>query len=209
MSQADEDQPLEPLPATEEAALLETLEAALRPGELAAALNERLIEMALEDPLAAASAEELAESQRLRQALDGLTPHEDAALLSALRSAAEPEAESDAHEAVEKALAAIPAGGRGAEGPSGRGRGNVVYAAFGAASVVLAAAAVLVLFIGTARKSEAPSAAATTDYAVPRTTAPLFSEPFATGDTTARIDTIASARAHDLRGNRYASWGVR
>jgi len=204
VSQADEDQPL---PAAEEAVLLDALEAALRPGKLDAQVNERLIEMALEDPLAPPSAEELAESQRLRQALEGDAAHEDAALLAALRRAVEPEAEDDAQAAVEKALSADEPGRPRVEAPTSRGRSNVVYAAFGAASAALAAAAVLVLFLGTARESAAPPAAA--DYAKPRTTAPLFSERFETRDTTARVDLIASARARDLRGNRYAAWGVR
>jgi hypothetical protein len=203
VSQADEDQPL---PAAEEAALLGALEAALRPGKLDTQVNERLIEMALEDPLAPPSAEELAESQRLRQALESDAGHEDAALLAALRRAVVPEAGGDAQAAVEKALGA-EAARRGVEAPRSRGRGNVVYAAFGAASAALAAAAVLVLFLGTARESAAPPAAA--DYAKPRTTSALFSERFETRDTTARVDLIASARARDLRGNRYAAWGVR
>lgn len=193
MSQADEDQAL---PAAEEAELLAALEAALRPGELDAAVNERLIEMALEDPLAPASAEELAESERLRHALETGAIHEDTGLLSALRSAAEP-SEDDA--AVERALrAAAP-----------RGRGNVIYAAFGVATAVLAAAAVLMLFVGTSQKSAAPTDALAAEYAKPRSTAPLFSDRFETRDTTARVDLIASTRARDLRGNRYAAWGVR
>ena len=211
MSQADE---VEPLPASEEAELLAALEAALRPAELDPELNERLIELALEDPLAPASAEELAESQRLRDALEQATPHEDAALLTALRSAAEPGSDDAA---VERALGGALAGerGRGAKGPRGQGRarGNVVYAVFGAASAVLAAAAVVALFAGTVPKqAAAPTAAGLvvpTELFRPRTTAPLFSERFETRDTTARMDLIASTRQRDLRDNRYASWGVR
>jgi hypothetical protein len=201
VSQADEDQPL---PAAEEAALLATLEAALRPAELDPALNERLIETALEDPLAPPSEGELAESERLRQALEGGEAHEDAELLSALRSAAEPHVDDAA---VERALLAGE-GGRGVEGSRGRGRGNVIYAVFGGASAVLAAAAMLMLFVGTSQKSAVPAAAVAAEYAKPRSTAPLFSDRFETRDTTARVDLIASARARDLRGNRYAAWGV-
>jgi hypothetical protein len=202
VSQADEDQPL---PAAEEAELLALLEAALRPTELDTAVNERLIELALEDPLAPPSVEELAESERLRQALEHGTPHEDAALLAALRSAAAP-GEDEA--AVERVLRTLDAGGPGVEGPPGRARSNVVYAVFGAASAVLAAAAVLVLFVSTAQNSAAPAQAAV-EYRKPRTTAPLFNDRFATRDTTARMDLIASARQRDLRDNRYASWGVK
>jgi hypothetical protein len=43
-----------------------------------------------------------------------------------------------------------------------------------------------------------------------RSTAELFDAPFARqGGESARIDRIASARASDLRENRYAMWGVR
>jgi hypothetical protein len=37
----------------------------------------------------------------------------------------------------------------------------------------------------------------------------LFAERFETGETTARMDLIASARSRDLRNNRYTAWGVR
>ena len=193
MSQADEQEPL-PLPPEQEAELLEALEAALRPAELDPAVQERLLEMALEDPLAPPSDEELVESARLRDALEQGTLHEDQPLLSALRSAAEP---GEDQAAVENAVrGALPH----------RPRGNVIYAVFGGASAVLAAAAMLMLFVGTASK-EAPSAAA--DYAKPRSTAPLFTETFDTQGTTARMDLIASERSRELRDNRYASWGVR
>jgi hypothetical protein len=193
VSQADEQEPL-PLPPEQEAELLEALEAALRPAELDPTVQERLIEMALEDPLAPPSEEELVESARLRDALEQGGPHEDQALLTALRSAAEPHTDQAAVEsAVKGAL-------------QQRRRGNVIYAVFGGASAVLAAAAVLMLFLGTAAK-EAPAPAA--DYARPRSTTPLFSERFETEGTTARMDLIASERSRDLRDNRYASWGVR
>lgn len=201
MGQADEQEPL-PLPQEQEAELLEALEAALRPAELDPAVQERLIEMALEDPLAPPNQEELVESARLRDALDQGRPHEDQALLTALRSAAEPR---DDQAAVENAMRGVLRDeDRGAKGASGRG--NVIYAVFGGASALLAAAAVLTLFIGTAAK-EAPAPSA--DYAKPRSTAPLFSERFDTQNTTARMDLIASERSRDLRDNRYASWGVR
>ena len=193
MSQADEEEPL-PLPQEQEAELLEALEAALRPAELDPAVQERLLEMALEDPLAPPTEEELVESARLRDALEQGGPHEDHGLLTALRSAAEPRED---RAAVENAV-------QGALSP--RRRGNVVFAVFGGASALLAAAAMLVLFVGTA-KLDAPAAAA--DYAKPRSTTPLFTETFDTQGTTARMDLIASERSRELRDNRYASWGVR
>jgi hypothetical protein len=42
-----------------------------------------------------------------------------------------------------------------------------------------------------------------------RSTQDLFSEPFTPGQSSARIDRIASARGRDLRENRYAAWGLR
>jgi hypothetical protein len=192
VSQADEREPL-PLPPEQEAELLEALEAALRPAQLDPAVQQRLIEMALEDPLAPPSEQELVESARLRDALEQGDHHEDQGLLTALRSANQPHED---RAAVESAV----------KGALQRRRGNVVYAVFGGASALLAAAAMLMLFIGTAAK-EAPAPAA--DYARPRSTAPLFTERFETEGTTARMDRIASERSRDLRDNRYASWGVR
>jgi hypothetical protein len=205
VSQADE---VAPLSEAEEAAILLALEAALRPAELDPALNERLIAQALEDPLAPPTEEELAESARLRDALEGQSPaHEDAATLAALRVAyqAGTPREPDLERVLERALTTRPR------------RPNVIYAVFGAGSAVLAAAAALVLVMGGSR-SEAPVAASVSaesasnaGFAKPRSTAPLFgqSEAFRTADTTARMDLIAGARARDLRDNRYAAWGVR
>jgi hypothetical protein len=203
VSQADEEESL--LPPEEAAAWLTALEAALRPGELDPEVHERLLEMALEDPLAEPSEEELIESARLRDALEQGTPDADANLLRALGAsfaAAPPEASEKA--AVERALeAALPA-----EAARPARRSNVVYAVFGAGSAVLAAAAAVALFIGTSRSSE-PAAAQASAYVEPHSTAPLFAERFETGGTTARVDLIASVRSRDLRDNRYAAWGVR
>jgi hypothetical protein len=201
VSRADEDLPL--LSPEDEAELLAALEAALRPGELDPALNERLIEAALEDPLAPASDEELAESARLRDALDGRAEHGDAALLTALRAPFDAGASDDASvsRALESAFGAAP---------ERKPRRNVIYVGFGAVSLALAAAAAAVLFVGTAKQSApAASVAVASELAKPRSTAPLFDSRFETGDTTARMDLIASARSRDLRDNRYASWGVR
>lgn len=203
MSQADEEESL--LPPDEEAELLQALEAALRPAELDLQVNERLLEWALEDPLAPASEDELIESARLRDALAEGTSGAGASLLRALGAPfARGVAEGD-DGAVERALgtALAPAS---AVAPSPRR--NVVYAAFGAASAVLAAAAAVALFVGSSRSAE-PVAAQASAYVVPHSTAPLFAERFETGDTTARVDLIVSARSRDLRDNRYAAWGVR
>ena len=53
---------------------------------------------------------------------------------------------------------------------------------------------------------------ATAELKAPRSTAELFdpAEPFeAKGGESARVDKILSARAADLRNNRFAAWGVR
>jgi hypothetical protein len=211
VSQADEEESL--LPPEEAAAWLTALEAAWRPSELDPAVGERLIEMALEDPLAPPSEEELIESARLRDALDQGTPDADAALLRALGApfAAQPAPAPETaavERALQTALAAQPEPAQPVEPAQPARRSNVVYAVFGAGGALLAAAAAAVLFVGTMRSS-APAPAQAAAYAEPRSTASLFTDRFETGDTTARMDVIASARSRDLRDNRYAAWGVR
>jgi hypothetical protein len=85
-----------------------------------------------------------------------------------------------------------------------RRRQTVVRVAFGALAggLALAASVFLVITSAPTHGSEAPLAKA-------RTTQPLFSEPFKAGETSARIDRIASARASDFRDNRFTKWGVR
>jgi hypothetical protein len=69
-------------------------------------------------------------------------------------------------------------------------------------TTVLAFAASVVVWITSASQAELPLARA-------RSTQPLFDEPFKAGETSARIDRIAVARAADYRDNRFAKWGVR
>jgi hypothetical protein len=199
------------LPPEEEAAVLALLAAAWRPSELDPRVNQRLIEMALEDPFAEPSPEELVESARLRDALERGTPNEDASLLRALAAGtgAGTGRENDdtaSDRALQAALGDPPQ-------PASRPRPNVVYALFGGGSALLAAAAAVTLLIGSTRNG-APGASVTVGvapsaYVVPHSTASLFSERFETGDTTARMDRIANERRRDLRDNRYAAWGVR
>ena len=200
MSRAEEEEPI--LPPEAEAELLEALVAAVRPQPLDRATLERLVEMALEDPLAPPSSEELAESERLRDALARGAAHEAEPVLGALRAAFENRRDEAASvdRALERVLAPQAA-------PAGRGR--VVYAWFGGASVVLAAAAAVALFVSPLRKEAATAATAATSLVRPHTTADLFTDRFETSATSERIDMIASARARDLRDNRYAAWGVR
>jgi hypothetical protein len=205
VSQAD-DEDLRLLSEREEAELLQALQAALRPSELEPDVHERLLELALEDPLLPPSEEELIESARLRDALDDGGTSADARLLRALGAPFVSDgAQASDHEAIERALGSALAP---AKAPVPAARRNVVYAIFGAGSAVLAAAAAVALFVGTSREA-APPAAQASAYVAPHSTAPLFAERFETGDTTARMDLIASARSRDLRNNRYASWGVR
>ena len=208
MSQADEKEAL--LPPEEEEALLAMLEAALRPTELDPRANQRFIELALEDPAAEPSPEELLEAARLRDALDQGTPNADASLLRALRapfSAASDENHAGDSAAHARALAAaLPSSTTRPR----RSKANVIYAIFGAGSALAAAAAVVTLFVGAPRGGfPAPASVEASVYVKPHSTAPLFAERFQTGDTTARIDLIASARGRELRDNRFAAWGVR
>src|SRR5262245_41237567 len=70
--------------------LMRALRNAWMPGALDPAVNEALIAAALEDPLAPPSEQELVESERLRQALEGRADHPQAELARALRAAASP-----------------------------------------------------------------------------------------------------------------------
>lgn len=189
------------MPPEAESELLEALVAALRPSAIDPATHERLLQMALEDPLAPPSSEELAESARLRDALERGTSHEADDLLGALRAPFEtPAADASSVErALQRALEPAPA-------PSTRGR--VIYAWFGGASVVLAAAAAIALVIGPVRQHAAPVSAAPR-LVRPHSTAELFADRFETSTTSERMDLIVSARSRDLRDNRYAAWGVR
>lgn len=177
--------------------------------------------------------EELAESKRLREALEG---HGRDPVVEALRAAWSPVAiDARAHDvlladvptvdelasaaALRDALDAddLVVALRAAHAPSeidpeahrllvarAVGTGSKVVPlrrrVIAPAVSVLAAAAVLVLWVG--RPSEAPLAQS-------RSTQPLFDEAFKSGETSARIDRIAVARAADYRDNRFAKWGVK
>ncbi len=184
-------------------ALQRALRSAWQPGEIDEARHERLLELALEDPLAPPSAEEVAESARLREALAGRGDHADLPLVRALAAAAEPERQP----ADAARLAALVA----REPASSTKTGRVIYVAFGAVSAALAAAAALVLVVGSLTRKAEPAAALATPAALAtsRSSAPLFDDRFTTEATTARIDRITSVRERELRQNRYVAWGVR
>ena len=125
------------------------------PGELDPALNEQLIEQALQDPFAPATPDEIVESERLRQALEGHGEHPDARLAGVLRAAAKPRALEEPERLLLPSLRA-------------RRSGNVLFVAFGAAATTaLAAAAAAMLLVFPAEKSAPPSAAAVPGAAAP------------------------------------------
>jgi hypothetical protein len=193
-----------PLDAATEAALAAALRAAWAPRPLDPALNELLIESALEDPLAPPSELEVVESERLREALEGRGDHPDAALARALRTANSPSPLPGGRADQLAKAAAAP-----------RRSGSVVFVAFGAAAatVMAAAAAAMLFLMPVERGHDEPAASAVTvpnpGFVQSRSTATLFHEKFATEDTSGRIDRIAAVRARELRQNRYAQWGVR
>jgi hypothetical protein len=189
----------------EDRRLAEMLRAAHAPKDIDPALNDRLVELALGDPSAEPSAEELEHAEMLRKALEstgsemGVGPY--AAFARALRAAYRSEEPDPAivEDAVRRAL-------------SGRPKTNVIYLSFGVAAVAALAASVL-LFVFPAKPgsgeqaSERPSPAGA--LVMSRSTTPLFKEKFDTAATTLRIDRIAQVRSAELRSNHYALWGVR
>ena len=183
----------------EERRLSTLLKSAYAPTELDSARHEHLLQAALEDPFAPASEEELVESERLRQALDGNGDgdHLDLVLARALAAAHAPTLEPP--RVVPRLERAAP------ERPPAK----VLYFRFAGVAATLAAAAAVLLAV-TAR---APPPAAAPELpalalAQSRSTAALI-QADAAGAPSTRIDRIASLRGRELRDNRYALWGVR
>jgi hypothetical protein len=179
--------------ADEHEELARALSAAWSPGDIGSDLNERLLAQAF----GAHDEAERRESETLREALDGRGDHALAELASALGAAARPAALDPRHNdrLVSAALSAAK-----------RPRKNVVFVVFGAigAAAALAASVLLMLRAAVPERSREPAA-----YAVSRSTAPLFHEPFQTAGTSDRVERIAWTRARELRENRFAAWGVR
>jgi hypothetical protein len=200
MTEPLEDEEAELAPEIERA-LERALRSAWEPRDIDPERHERILELALEDPLAPPSAEEVTQSERLREALEGRAEHDHLELVQALSAAAR-SAEAPAPRVdVTQALGAKPAA-----------RGRLIYVAFGATTAVLAAAAAFALVVGTMTRSEAPVAASVQQPAplsTSRSSAPLFQDRFTTEETTSRIDRITSVRERELRQNRYVAWGVR
>jgi hypothetical protein len=198
LTERDSDPELPELDAAEERRLSALLRHAFAPSEIDPARHERLLLAALEDPFAAASPEELVESERLRQALEGQGDHQDLRLARALAAAFAPNLERPLPEPELEPKTRV------------RRSGQVVFYRFAAVATALAvAAAVLLRVTPELRTSSAPAPdLASLALAQSRSTAALFRADSA-GAPSERIDRIASVRSRDLRDNRYALWGVR
>ncbi len=156
------------------------------------------------DPDAPPSAEELAESERLREALDNPTiEHRDAELARALHLAIAPKPiDVVAHR---KILARI------VHDPVAAQKRTTLWV-FGGA--IAAAAAVVLAVTALPQQDLGPSptnASVAAPNLVPTHSAEdLFIAPFPKEQhTSERIDIIAEARMRDLRKNRYSLWGVK
>lgn len=186
----------------EDAALARALATAYAPASLQGAELDEIVGAAL-------APEETRAAARLRASLEGAAsdeaPDDVSTLARALAAAWSPKPLQDEEHRriVERAVAELD-GARGADVIVLRPRSPFVRVALGAASVVALAAAVTLLVreAGRGATVEAP-------FARTRSTEPLFTEPFKTGEASARIDAIAMARASDFRDNRFARWGVR
>ena len=190
------------LDPAEERRLCELLRSAYAPSDIDPARHERLLLSALEDPFAPPSAEELVESERLRQALDGdgHDDHADLALARALSAAFAPAATNTTAATEPRAAAVITR--------APRAKSNVILFRFaGGGAALAAAAAVLLAILPKPRLDTVPDLPALA-LVQSRSTAALFRADSA-GAASSRIDRIASVRSRDLRDNRYAIWGVR
>jgi len=162
------------------------------------------------DPDAPATEEELRLAGELRDALaDPSRDHDDAALARALVLAHAPRPiDADEHEALlHRAL--LPRDAELISLVAARARrARVARWSLGLGAVAAAAAFLVLRPSGSAPVASAQREPPPTLHA--RSSQPLFREPFAAhGGTSARIDRIASARASDLRENRFARWDVR
>jgi hypothetical protein len=145
--------------------------------------------------------EELAAAEALREALEGRAPPDpDAELARALRLAVAPKPlDAVTHRRLLDRFA-----------PRTSPLRSILVPFAG-----LAAAAAVALFVSNSQH-RVPAVAPVALEAKPvtlqrsRPTSGLFDAQFpATGETSKRVDTIAVSRERDLRGNRFAKWGVR
>jgi hypothetical protein len=204
----------------------ELLAAAWRPASLDPDRHEAILARTLvQDELAdepPPTAEEIAESQRLRDALEGKGSHALAELAGDLRAAAKPP-RVDPHthgRIVEKAREARVVSLADRRAVNRRRAG----AAAGVVGSALALAAGFLMFVQT--RGEAPvntaaqqapivvdtgeERARAVEVAASRSTMELFDEPFeAKGGESRRMERITASRAADYRQARFAAWGVR
>lgn len=177
------------------AVIAAALVAAQRPSELSPQRHERILRAALEDPLAPPSATELEAAEQLRAALETGGVNEEAALARALTLAVgkgEPAPAAAAARALERAAAARP-------------RANVVFVSFGLLSSALAVAAAIALVLKPVQETPTPRQE---PPALSRSLGPVIGPDAGELSASERMDRIASARARDLRENRYLAWGV-
>jgi hypothetical protein len=197
IGERDSDPDLAELDAAAEQRLGELLRHAFSPSEIDPERHERLLLSALEDPLAEASPEELVESERLRQALDGHGDHQDLHLARALSAAFAPNLDRP-----------LPEPELASKAPARR-LGQLIFYRFAGVATALAVAAAVVLQLTALQKKSAPEPSlASLALAQSRSTAALFQANAASAPSE-RIDRIASTRGRELRDNRYALWGVR
>jgi hypothetical protein len=204
------------------------LRGAYAPASLADADLDALVSRALGDESAATNAERAA-AEQLRADLAGEafraggSPHAPAPALGeggelalALKLAAHPRALPQArNDALVDAALRAPLSRRGPlSGPLGRRRSalrRIAPVTMAALTGVAALAAGVALFLGRAPLPE-PALGGAAAMVHTRSADELFdaATPFPRhGGESARVDRIASARASDLRNNRYAAWGVR
>jgi hypothetical protein len=161
------------------------------------------------DPDAPPSAEEVAAAEKLRDALGSGGPHPAAEFARAVSLAHAPRAIGETeHRAV---VAEGVRRGDVRSRASSQRRRTRTWIAVGSSLALAAAVALAVGPLSSPGEEMSPRPVSAGEPLVPvRSTQSLFREPFAhTGGESDRIDRIASARAADLRANRFAAWGVR
>jgi hypothetical protein len=180
------------------------LQAAIAPGNLGEADLDAIVNRALGQEAAATSIERAA-AEQLRAELAGEREEgADAALLRALQLAVRPtELTAARNEALIAAALRAPL----RKSPLRRIAPLTMVTLTGMAAL----AASMALFFGRPARAPVPGAA-TAELVRARSADELFdaTTPFPRhGEESARIDRIASARAADLRQNRFAAWGVK
>jgi hypothetical protein len=205
--------------------LASALRAAWEPSALDDGDLEAILERAIGEGDAPPTRIERAAASRLREELArGQGSGEEAAIIADLEAAYRPsELDPALNEAMlerafregDKAKARrfrLVRGGDGAAEQRAPHRSRIVPLTMAALGSVAALAAGIALVAGQLDRSSAPMASAAPVALIhARSADDLFdpAEKFEVGQQSARVDRIASARAADLRSNRFAAWGVR